>query len=422
MDDLPGHNGRGLRGNRYFHITFWAQACTDYCDSFLAVTLTWGALHELGGTALGLILACWTIPRGAMLLMSGVFVDRWDRRTIAVGVSAALGGLALGAAAVSRLHELAAWAGVAVVIGILDAFRLPVGASILPMVVAEEHLVSANRWASLREWSSATVGPAIGGVLVAAAGVAGAFTVAAGLYGVSCLLMIFAPRMKARADDEEKTRVLADLKGGFRLVATHPRLRVLLPTFAMTNLFILGLIGVAIPVFVKDVLHAGPSGLGFLSGSFAAGVMAGTFVSPRLPARWQESQICLFALFALSDVLLALVGAAPVLPVACVLYFLSGLTGGPPATYYRTMLQTLPPKEFLGRVNALARATSFGLEPVSTTAVGALSARISASVLLLAGGGCATCIDLFGVLSSRRAIRRGPASAAPAQVPREVAQ
>ncbi len=421
MDDLPDHNGSGLRGNRNFHITFWAQACTDYCDQFLAVTLTWGALHELGGTALGIILACWTIPRGAMLLLSGVFVDRWDRRTIAVGVSAALGGLALAAAAVSRIHELAAWAAVAVVIGVLDAFRMPVGASILPMVVAEEHLVSANKWASLREWSAATVGPAIGGVLVAVAGVAGAFIVAAGLYVVSSLLMIFAPRMKARAEDE-KTRVLADLKSGFQMIASHPRLRVLLPTFAVTNLFILGLIGVAVPLFVKNVLHAGPAGLGFLSGSFAAGVMAGTLVCNKLPARWQESQMSVFGMFALSDVLLALVGAAPVLAVACVLYFLSGLAGGPPATFYRTMLQTLPPKEYLGRVNALARAMSFGLEPVSTTAVGALSARIGGSVLLLAGGGCATCVDLFGVLLSRRAARRGPESAAPVQVPGEVAQ
>src|SRR5579875_3971133 len=73
-----------LRRNRYFHITFWAQACTDYCDQFLVVALTWGALHRLSGTDLGVILACWTVPRGVTLLLSGVFVDRWDRRTIAV--------------------------------------------------------------------------------------------------------------------------------------------------------------------------------------------------------------------------------------------------------------------------------------------------------------------------------------------------
>ena len=421
MDELPDRKGRALRGNRDFHLTFWSQACADYCDQFLLVALTWGALHELGGTALGIILACWTVPRGVLLLLSGVFIDRWDRRAIAAGVSAAMCGLVLVASVVSRLDELAAWAGVAVILGVLDAFRLPIGASILPMVVAEEHLINANRWTSLREWSAVTVGPAIGGVLVAVAGVAGTLIVTAALYGVSCLLMMFAPPMKARAEDE-KTRVLDDLKGGFRLVTTHPRLRVLLPVFAATNLFVLGLIGVAIPVFVREILHAGPAGLGFLSGSFGTGIMAGALLCNKLPARWRESQPAIFGMFALSEALLASIGAAPVLAVACVLYFLSGLAGGPPATFYRTLLQTLPPKEYLGRVNALARATSFGLEPVSTTAVGALSARISASVLLLAGGGCATCIDLLGAFLSRRATRREPESDAPAQVSAEVAQ
>lgn len=419
MDDPADRKGRTLRRNRDFHITFWAQACTDYCDQFLVVALTWGALHRLSGTDLGIILACWTVPRGVTLLLSGVFVDRWDRRTIAVGVSAALGGLALLAAVVSRLDELAAWAGIAAVIGILDAFRLPVGASILPMVVAEEHLVNANRWASLREWSAMTVGPAIGGVLVAVVGVAGTFVITAALYGASFLLMLFAPRMKA-APEGESTEVLADLKEGFRLVVQHPRLRVLLPTFALANLFVLGLIGVGIPVFVKDALHAGPTGLGFLSGSFGTGVILGTLVCGKLPARWQQSQVWLFWLFALSDVLLALVGIAPVLAVACVLYFLSGLAGGPPATYYRTMLQTLPPKEFLGRVNSLARAASFGLEPVSTTVVGVLSARISASVLVAGGGAGAMCVDLAGSYFSRRA-SRGAAGASQPPVAGEVA-
>ena len=83
MDESREPEGRALRGNRDFHLTFWSQACADYCDQFLLVALTWGALHQLGGTALGIILACWTVPRGVLLLLSGVFIDRWDRRAIA---------------------------------------------------------------------------------------------------------------------------------------------------------------------------------------------------------------------------------------------------------------------------------------------------------------------------------------------------
>jgi DHA3 family macrolide efflux protein-like MFS transporter len=421
LDDPPVIKNRTLRRNRHYHVTFWAQAGTDYCDQLLLVSLTWGALHRLGGADLGLVLACWTIPRGVVLLLSGVFIDRWDRRTVAVTVSAALGATALGAAAVSRLSDLVAWVAAAAVIGVLDAFRLPVGASVLPMVVAEEQLVNANRWVSLREWSALTAGPPVAGVLIAITGVAGTFTIAAAVYVASCLLMMFAPSMKPGAG-EHPGHFLADLKSGFRLVTSHPRLRVLLPTFAVANLFILGLLGVAIPVFVKDVLHLGATGLGFLSGSFGAGLVVGTLLCQKLPASWQDSQPRIFLLFAVSDALLATVGLAPVLALACCLYFLSGLAAGPPATFYRTLLQTLPPKEYLGRVNALARATSFGLEPVSTTAIGALSARISAAVLLVGGGGIAVCVDLTGAYLSRRVVRGIPPPAAPLPVPKELAQ
>jgi MFS transporter, DHA3 family, macrolide efflux protein len=407
LDDRPAVQRWPLRRNRNFHITFWAQACTDYCDQFLVVALTWGALHRLGGADLGLVLASWALPRGALLLLSGVFVDRWDRRAVAVAVSIGLACLSLAAAAVSGLHEVLAWMAVAAAIGVLDAFRLPVGASVLPMVVPQEHLVSANRWAGVREWSALTGGPALGGVLVATAGVAGTFAVTAFVYGASFVLMTFAPPLRPR-DDDEPTRVLADLKSGFKLVAGHRRLRVLLPTFAVTNLFVIGLIGVAIPVFVKEVLHEGPASLGFLSASFGAGLMAGTIGCNKLPAIWRDSQVRVFMLFALSDLMLALVGLAPDVGVACALYFLSGLAAGPPATFYRTLLQTLPPPEFLGRVNALARATSFGLEPVSTTAIGAITARISAAIVLLAGGGAALCTDLAGMWLSRGAAARVP--------------
>lgn len=410
MGHPPVSASQPLRANRQFHVVFWAQGCTDYCDQLLVVALTWGALHRLGGASLGLVLASWTVPRGVVLLFSGVFIDRWDRRSVAVGVSAALGLLSLAGALVTRSGDLAAWMGLAAVIGVFDAFRMPVGASVLPMVVAEEHLVDANRWSSLREWSALTAGPAVAGVLVALVSVTGAFVTAAALYLASCVIMLFAPRLRPVAAGEgepgEKRGVLSELRGGYRMVLSHPVLRVLLPAFALANLFVLGLIGVAIPVLVKDVLHAGPTGLGFLSGSYGAGLVAGTFLCNRLPAAWRDSPAKVCAMFAVSDGLLACVGLSPVLAGCCVLYFLSGLLSGPPATYYRTMLQTLPPPEYLGRVNSLARATTFGLEPVSTAGIGALSARISAAVLLVVGGGAAVCVDLGAALISRRSAAR----------------
>lgn len=115
----------------------------------------------------------------------------------------------------------------------------------------------------------------------------------------------------------------------------------------------------------------------------------------------------IFGLFMLSDCLLAMVGLAPNLLIAAAAYGASGLVAGPPATYYRALLQALPQAEYLGRVNSIARATSFGLEPASTAGVGALSARLSARTLFVVGGCAAAAVDLIGLTLSRRRSRRG---------------
>ena len=263
--------------------------------------------------------------------------------------------------------------------------RLPVGPAVLPLVVDDTRLVQANRWVSLREWAAMTGGPAAGGVLVAVLGSAGTLLAAAGLYAASSLLMCVLPRL-GRPEGEERRPILLELGEGLTFVLRHPRLRVILLMFAVANLFILGLVGVAVPLLAKNVLRAGPQGLGFLGAAFGAGMVAGTLLCHRLPTAWQTSQKTIFALFALSDGLLAATGLAPNLPLAVVAYCGSGLIAGPAATYYRTLLQTVPPEQYLGRVSSIGRAVSFGLEPVSVAGVGFLSARLSAATLLVAGG------------------------------------
>ena len=401
-----------LRRNRAYQGVFWSQAFTDFCEQFLIVAIVWETLHDFGGARMGVVMAAWAVPRGALMLFGGVLVDRLDRRALALSVGACLSALSVGAALVTRTEVYGLWLLVAVVLGVLDALRLPVAASILPQVVARDQLVDANRWASLREWAALAGAPAAGGVLVAVVGSGGTMLVVAVLYLASVALMLPAPALP-RPAGEERAHILADLRDGLTYVLRHCQLRVLLSTFAVANLFVLGLLGVAVPILAKDVLDAGPQGLGFLSASFGIGLVLGTLGCTRLPQAWQQSQSHALILFCVSDLLLAAVGLAPGLALACACYFASGLAAGPAATFYRALLQTLPPEKLLGRVNSIARATSFGLEPVSTAGVGGLSTRLSASVLLLVGGGAAACADLVGALLSRRAGDRAEAAAEP---------
>lgn len=384
-----------LRRNRCYQAMFWSQTCTDFAEQFVLVAIIWAVLHTFGGGKLGLVLAMWAVPRGLLLLFGGVLIDRGDRRFLAVLVGALLAAVNLAAAAITRQHGILVWLLLACCLGVLDAVRLPIGSALLPSLVDRDRLVQANRWVSLREWTALTGGPAAGGILVALLGPSGTLLAAAGLYGTSSILMLLLPKL-SRPAPEERRPILQELGSGLAFILNHRRLRVLLLTFAVANLFILGLIGVAIPLLAKDILKAGPQGLGFLGAAFGGGLMIGTLLCGRLPVPWQSNARAIFGFFVASDVLLALVGFSPNLPVAVVAYCGSGLLAGPAATFYRTLLQSIPPEQYLGRVNSIARATSFGLEPVSMVGVGALSAKISAATLLTVGGCAAALADLTG--------------------------
>jgi MFS family permease len=397
--NMPGT--RPLRKNRAYQGVFWSQTCTDFAEQFLIVAITWAALHRFGGQKLGFVMAAWAVPRGLLLLFGGVVADRWDRRSLAMSVGAMLTGLSVVAAFITRNGNLEAWIMVALCLGALDAVRLPLAASVLPMVVDKNQILETNRWANLREWGAMAGGPALGGVIVATFGTGRTLLIITGMYAGSCLLMVLAPALPVAGRNAD-TSVLGSMGSGLKFVVQHPRLRVLLPAFCGANLFVLGLTAVVIPVYAKDVLHAGPQGLGTLSASFGVGLVCGTVLSTKLPLSWQESQARLFVLFTVSDVLLGCVGISPDLMVACLLYGLSGLAAGPAATYYRSLLQTLPPEDHLGRVNSIARAASFGLEPVSLTAMGGFTARLSASVVLVVGGAAAGLSDIAGLVLSRR--------------------
>jgi DHA3 family macrolide efflux protein-like MFS transporter len=417
---MATHDGRTsvLRQPKFLTV-FFSQTLTDLCEQVVVVAIIWAVLDQFGGPALGIVLMAWALPRGLLLLFGGVVVDRMDRRRLGVVCGLVLAIVTGGAAGLAGVGLLAVWVGLAVALGVLDALRLPVAMTLLPLVVAERDLVDANRWTQLREWGALTLGPVLGGFATAALGVRGALLVAAVCYVVSSLLLMFLPALPPQRED--RLPIWRDLADGLRFVTREPRLRIILPVFAVANLFMLGALGVAIPLYVRDVLHGGPQQIGLMTACFGVGLVIGTAITGRLPKRFASSLPVVFGLFAVSDLCLAVIGLSGQLAVAAVAFAVSGVFAGPAATFYRTMLQTIPPDGYRGRVNSIARAASFGLEPLSTALVGAMSSVVSAGTLLVGAGLAATAADTAGVAAGaaherRSARQRSSSVTAPEQV------
>jgi DHA3 family macrolide efflux protein-like MFS transporter len=397
-----------------FLTVFFSQTLTDLCEQVVVVAIIWAVLGRFGGPALGIALMAWALPRGLLLLFGGVVVDRMDRRRLGVGCGLLLAIVTAGAAALAGTGTLAVWIGLAVALGVLDALRLPVAMTLLPLVVVEQDLVDANRWTQLREWGALTLGPALGGFATAALGVRGALLAAAVAYVASSLLLMGLPALPPNR--EERAPMWRDLADGLRFVTREPRLRIILPAFAVANLFMLGALGVAIPLYVREVLHGGPQQIGLMTACFGVGLVIGTAITGRLPERFAGSLPVVFVLFAGSDLCLALIGLSGQPAFAATAFSVSGVFAGPAATFYRTMLQTIPPDAYRGRVNSIARAASFGLEPLSAALVGAMSSVVSAGTLLVGAGLAATAADTAGLAVGGAYQRRSASPAGPVPV------
>jgi DHA3 family macrolide efflux protein-like MFS transporter len=409
---LPAALTGSVLGQPKFRVAFLAQSFVEVADQFLIVAIAWAVLSTTGGGgALGLVLAFWAAPRGLFMLFGGVLVDRVDQRLLGTACGIGLAVIISGLGVLVALHTvpLPLWLAAAVLLGVLDGIRLPIGFSLIPLVVASDDVLDANRWSQMRDWATLTVGPALGGVLTGLLGASGALVVTGICYVLGGVLLLRLPRLGAQP--AERSSVRQDIVAGLRVIRSNDKLRLLLPVFTAVNLFVVGVTSVGIPLLVKQGLHASATGLGVVTGCFGIGLLTGTALMPKFPNRLTSTMGGLFCLFALSDGFLAVTGLAPSIVVACVLFGLSGFFIGPASAAYQAILQTSAPKEYLGRVTSMSQVASFGLEPVSAALTGAVARAVSAGLIVLVGGLAAVAIDTTAVLRGRALDRRAAAGA-----------
>jgi MFS family permease len=246
-----------------------------------AVAVGW-QLYALTGSALdlGLVGLVQFAPMVLMTLVVGQVADRSDRRRI-VGICQLV---ECGAAATLAAGSAAGWVGkpailgLVAVVGAARAFENPTMAALLPGLVPRPLIPRATAWSVSANQTAQVVGPAVGGLLVGL-GPPAAYATAAGLFllaSVSALLIRLAPVVRPR-----EPVTLQALLSGLLFIR---RQRVLLGTMTL-DLFavLLGGTTALLPIFARDILMVGPSGLGLLRAAPAVGALATSVVLAHHP-------------------------------------------------------------------------------------------------------------------------------------------
>lgn len=399
--------------NHDFRLVWSGSLVSNLGDGVFTVALALEALHlDHVPTGLAYVLAARAVPAALLAIVGGVVVDRVPRRA-AMLVADAVRGAAVAAIAVLVLLGAASlWslALMAVVFGLADALGGPAFLAVLPELLPTELMAQGNALNSTSfELAQNLLGPAFGGVVVAAAGVSGAFAFDAATFLVS-ILCLLAVRARERPQPGQGS-MLRQAAAGFHFIYSRRWLFILLLGAALANVVGLGPYLVLLPVLVRHVLHGSGLTLGLVYAcAGAAGVVASLVVarlgSPRhlLEFMWSA--------YSLAGLLEALMAFSPDPWVAAALGAGSaGLVVYGDVLYF-TRLQGSVPKQLLGRVSSVSLLMTSTLIPLGMVLGGLFAAALGTRTALLCSGLAAASCGLALLVPGARSLDSDLASGA----------
>jgi len=228
------------------------------------------------GLALGLVGLVRVLPVVVFSLLSGVVADVWDRRRLMLftQTAAALTSLVLAALAFRGLSTAWPLYALAALGSAVGAFDLPARNALVPTLVPREHLPNAISLNTIMFQTAAVVGPAAGGLMIAATSVGWVYLANAISFGfvIAALLMMrdLPAREQGVAASSDDISLRAALEG-LRFVFQSPLIRstMLLDFFATFFSSATALL----PIFAQDILQVGAEGYGWLYAAPAAGAL-----------------------------------------------------------------------------------------------------------------------------------------------------
>lgn len=165
--------------------------------------------------------------------------------------------------------------------GLARGLYSPASTSLKPFLVPREHYGNSSTWSSMSWQSGAILGPALGGFIYAAAGLAGTLMAVIALLGAN-ILLIGRIRMPAAAlQREPDTALWRSLREGLAYVWRTPIILYSI-SLDMFSVLVGGVVAI-LPIFAEDILHVGPEGLGILRAAPAVGAAATMLVCAWLP-------------------------------------------------------------------------------------------------------------------------------------------
>jgi MFS family permease len=377
---------RSLR-HRNFRLFFGGQSISLIGTWMQRIALGW-LVYRLTNSAflLGLVGFASQIPTFLLAPFAGVLADRRDQHHILILTQTLAMVQAFVLSFFVLFHLIRIWHIIilSIVLGIINAFDMPTRQSFMvEMVEEKKDLSNAIALNSTMVNSARLLGPSVAGILIAAVGEGTCFLVNAISY-IAVIASLLLMKIERKNVKPRYSKVWQELKEGFSYASGFAPIRDVLLIFALVNL--VGMpYAVLMPVFAKDVLHGGPSALGFLMGSIGLGALGG--------ALYLASRKSVLGLGKMIPIATTIFGSAlMVFSVSRVLFFslglmlLTGIGQMIVMASSNTLLQTVVDDDKRGRVMSFYTMAFMGATPVGSLIAGSLASKLGAPWTVFIGG------------------------------------
>lgn len=372
--------------SRDFRLLWSGQTVSMVGDAAFIVAIGWLTFTLSGSRALGVVLMLQAIGLILTLLVGGALADRLSRRRLmvvsdlarAVVVSALVVVEATGHASIAVLGATA------FVNGLFSGFFMPAFGGIVPLVVEQPHLSSANALIGVSRQLSLVMGPALAGLLYEPLG-------ASAVFGLDAASYVFAAALVWRArprpyERQERGGALRDVAEGFRYVASEPWLWVTIVLFSLFLMAVIAPVQVLLPELVAGHFGRGVGAYGMVFAAQGIGMVIGSLAFAQL-APTRHRGVLSYVLWSANAVAIVLFVLSPWYGLALAIAVARGAALGFGIAVWETILMSLVPEGLLSRVISVDYFGSVGLMPIGLAAAGAASDVASPEVLLIVGSG-----------------------------------
>ncbi|MEG8221075.1 MFS transporter [Sphingomonas sp. HH69] len=343
-----------------FRAIWMASLASNFGGLIQSVGAAWMMISLSASPMLiALVPAATTLPIMLLSLWAGAVADNLDRRKVMIACQSWM-------LVVSALLAVTAWAGwmtpwlllaFTFALGCATAINGPAWQAAVGDMVPRAILPSAVAMNSMGFNLARSVGPALGGVIVATAGAAAAFlTNAVSYVGLLVVLSRWEPELPPKILPRE--RLALAMRAGVRYIAMSPNIQLVLLRAAVFGIGA-SAVSALMPLVARDILGGGALTFGLTSGAFGVGAVTGALSTRHLRARLSVEHIVRYAALMLA-LGTAITGASAWLGLALLGYLLAGFGWVAALSTFNVSVQMSAPRWVVARSVSLYQMSAFG--------------------------------------------------------------